>query len=74
MVRSEKPIATNLLSQLKGNLKENGRLVKNEYLLPPFPVYPFAVYLLGEIRQTIGITPYFLDDERPFLLKIGLRQ
>jgi hypothetical protein len=32
MVRSEKPIATSLLNKLKFNLKENGRLVKNEYL------------------------------------------
>jgi hypothetical protein len=38
MVRSEKPIATSLLNQLKCNLKENGRLVKNEYLPPPFTV------------------------------------
>jgi hypothetical protein len=73
MVRSEKPIAAILFSKLNHNLRATGRLVKNEYLIPPIPGYPFAVGLLGEILQAIRRALYLLDDERPFLLKIGVR-
>jgi len=36
--------------------------------------WPFTRLPLGEILQAIRLALYSLDDERPFLLKIGLRQ